>query len=74
MTEDEARKTMCPEMSKPVPDIAGASILHVVHCFTSDCACWVWDNVLLNPESQENGLIRPHYEQSKTQGHSGLIK
>lgn len=43
MTEDEARKTLCPKMSRPlIGDGDHYNELFHVTCYASGCAWWDW--------------------------------
>lgn len=64
MTEDQARKTICPKMSAPLINMNGDQFLYIVNCSASDCGCWKWEEHLGRAVMTKDGK----------QGHCGLIR
>jgi len=78
MTEEEAKTKWCPMVRESISPVDDTSINRDVgdchyNCIASDCAMWVKDLDLINPECRGNILIECRYKESDTEGHCGLI-
>jgi len=77
MTEEEARKKLCPLLDisaqiqhEPAENLTEACLAEMRNkCRASDCMMWQWDTVY-----PTNLMDQKFAETSSTDGHCGLVK